>query len=165
MPERWVLNASPLIVLAKMGREDLLLALADEIVVPRAVATEIDAGPAEDRARQVLASGRFTIVDTPSPSAVILAWDLGTGETAVLSFALTRTGWTVILDDAAARKCARSLSLPVKGTFAIILLAKQRGLVPSAVDVLGALRATGFRLDDRIIHEVLRRTVGEDWIP
>jgi len=42
--ERWVLNASPLIVLAHIGREDLLFALADEVVVPRAVALEIQEG-------------------------------------------------------------------------------------------------------------------------
>ena len=56
MSERWILNASPLIVLARIDHTDLLLALADELVVPRAVAAEIEAGPAGDRARQ---AGRF----------------------------------------------------------------------------------------------------------
>jgi predicted nucleic acid-binding protein len=45
MTERWVINASPLITLAKVGLENLLLQLPDSIVVPRAVATEIAAGP------------------------------------------------------------------------------------------------------------------------
>ncbi len=63
MPERWVLNASPLIVLARIGLEELFLALTDQVVVPRAVAVEIQAGPVTDRARQALDTGRFTIVD------------------------------------------------------------------------------------------------------
>ena len=57
VPEHWVLNASPLIVLSRAGHENLLLDLPDQVVVPRAVALEIQAGPVEDRAKQALASG------------------------------------------------------------------------------------------------------------
>jgi len=163
--ERWILNASPLIVLACIERTDLLLALADELVVPRAVAAEIKAGLASDRARRAIEAGKFDIVDTPLPPAEVLAWDLGAGETAVLSLALAEDGWTVILDDAMARKCARSFSRRVKGTLGIILLAQQRGLIPSAAEVIRSLRATGFHLDDQTIREALARTTGERWIP
>jgi predicted nucleic acid-binding protein len=158
--ERWILNASPLIVLARIERADLLFALADELVVPRPVAAEIKAGPSSDRARQAIEAGKFVIVDTPLPSAEVLAWDLGAGETAVLSLALI-----VILDDAMARKCARSFSRRVRGTLGIILLAQLRGLIPSAAEVIRSLRATGFHLDDKIIREALARTTGEEWIP
>lgn len=138
MTERWVLNASPLIVLAHVGQERLFRALADDVVVPRAVVKEIKAGPADDRARQAIAGGRFAIVDAV-PAPEILAWDLGAGETAVLSYALEEPGRTVILDDAAARKCARSFDLRLKGALAVIILAKQRKLIPSAADVLRSL--------------------------
>jgi len=160
--ERWVLNASPLIVLARVGQEHLFQALADEIAIPRAVTEEIEAGPPGDPARQAVAGGRFPVVDT-EPSLEILAWDLGMGETAVLSLALAEPGWTVILDDAAARNCARSFGLSLKGTLAIVILAKQRGLVSSAADVLRSLLAIGFRLDEQVIREALSRTVGEMW--
>ena len=165
MAEHWVLNASPLIVLARIGRQNLLPALADQIVVPQAVAAEIQAGPAQDQARQALATGQFTIVDTPSPPPELLSWDLGSGETSVLSLAIAEPTWTVILDDAAARKCARSFSLSVKGTLAIVLLAKQRGLIPSAAQTIQALINVGFRLDDQVIREALAHTVGETWEP
>ena len=151
MSERWVLNASPLIVLARIDRTDLLFALADDLVVPSAVAAEIEAGPASDRARQAIEAGKFVIADTPPPPAEVLAWDLGVGETAVLSLALAEDGWTVILDDAMARKCARSFSRRLKGTLGVILLAQQRGLIASAAEVIRSLRATGFHLDDQII--------------
>jgi len=160
--EQWVLNASPLIVLARVGQEHLLHTLADEVVVPRAVAVEIEAGPADDPVRQVMAGGYFTIVEA-IPVPEVLAWDLGAGETAVLSYALSKPGWTVILDDAAARKCARSFGLRLKGTLAVVILAKQRGSIPSATDVLRSLLNTGFRLDENVIREALSRTVGEKW--
>ena len=41
MPERWVVNASPLIALGSIGRLDLLTSLADEVVIPEIVAEEL----------------------------------------------------------------------------------------------------------------------------
>lgn len=165
MAEHWVLNASPLIVLARVGLESLPMSLADQVVVPRSVAEEIEVGPLLDPTRQSFASGRFVIVDTPSPPPELLAWDLGHGETAVLSWAIAHAGWTGILDDAEARKCARAFSVPVKGTLACVLLAKQRGLIPSAAEILQSMINAGFRLDDRLVQDALARTVGETWPP
>lgn len=165
MSENWVVNASPLIVLTRIGYEDLLLALADQVVIPRLVAEEIQAGPVRDPARQILLAGRFTIVDTPPPPPELLAWDLGQGETAVLSLAVAERTWTAILDDAAARRYARSFSIPVKGTLGLVLLARQRSVIASAAEVIQLLVAGGFRLDDRLIREALARTVGEAWPP
>lgn len=47
MIERWIVDASPLIVLAKVNHQHLLTALADEVVVPQAVVDEINAGPVD----------------------------------------------------------------------------------------------------------------------
>jgi predicted nucleic acid-binding protein len=163
--ERWILNASPLIVLARVGQTRLFTALAERVMVPSAVAAEIDAGPDDDPARAILQARHFEIIAAPPAAPELLNWDLGAGETAVLSVALAEPGWIAILDDAAARKCARSFSLPVKGTLAVVLLARQKGLIPSAVEVLRSIRASGFRLDDRVIEEALARTVGERWSP
>jgi predicted nucleic acid-binding protein len=89
---------------------------------------------------------------------------LGKGETAVLSYAFTHPGWVAILDDGAARRCARSLSITITGTLAVVILAKQHNLIQSAVEVLQALRGADFRLDDSIIGEALARSVGEQWM-
>jgi predicted nucleic acid-binding protein len=160
--ERWVLNASPLIVLARVGQDYLFRALVEEVAIPRAVVAEIEAGPSGDSARAAIGGSHFKIVDA-APTPEILAWDLGAGETAVLSYAVAEPGWTVILDDASARKCAQSLNLRLKGTLAVVVLAKQRGLIASASDVLHALIETGFRLDEDVVREALARTVGEKW--
>lgn len=165
MAEHWVVNASPLIVLARIRQEALLLSLAEQVVVPRAVAVEIEAGPSQDEARQALDSGRFTIVDTPPPPPELLAWDLGSGETAVLSLAMTEKKWTAILDDAAARRCAHGFSVSLKGTLAVVLLARQRDLVPSAAGVMQALIGVGFRIDKDLLIKTLAQTVGESWPP
>ena len=36
MSEQWVVNASPLILLARIGREDLLRTLPKRVAIPRA---------------------------------------------------------------------------------------------------------------------------------
>jgi predicted nucleic acid-binding protein len=162
MPERWVLNASPIIALASVGSEKLLVSLADRVVVPRVVVTEILAGP-KDNAYRLISAAQFEIVDSPLPAPELLTWDLGKGETAVISFAMAEPGWIAILDDGVARKCARSFSIRIKGTLAIVIIAKRRGLIGSAADLLRALRASGFRLDDRVVRETLKQSVGEAW--
>jgi predicted nucleic acid-binding protein len=160
--ERWVVNASPLICLAKIGLSDLLLKLPDETVVPKAVLEEIQVGPEDDPAQKVLISGKFPIVEV-AVAPEILAWDLGKGESAVLSYALANVGWSAIIDDRAARKCAHSFSIPLKGTLAIVILSKKRGLISSAADILHSLQMAGLRLDDEVIRGALKQTVGEDW--
>lgn len=162
MPERWVLNASPIISLARVDRANLLFSIPDEVVVPQAVFDEVMAGPATDAARVFLQSKESVIVTSES-SSEITPWDLGRGETAVLSFALANPNYVAVLDDAAARKCANSFSIPVKGTLAVVLLAKQKNLIPSAADVLHSLRTAGFHLDDRIIEKALKDVTGESW--
>lgn len=162
MPERWVVNASPLISLGRIGCESWLTELADEVVIPEDVASEVAAGP-DDQARRAVCAGMIPVVAAPPPTPELSAWDLGKGETSVLSYTLANPGWTAILDDGAARRCGRSLGLRVKGCLAIVILARQHGLTDSAAQVLSALRAQGFRLKDQVIAQALRATVGEDW--
>ena len=162
MPERWVVNASPLIVLAKINHQHLLTQLTDEIIVPQAVLIEINAGPLYDPARQFFKTAPLPTVVVP-PDPIILAWDLGAGETAVLSYAYGNSGWKAVIDDGAARRCAHALANPLLGTLGIIIRARQAGLIPAAVPVLKALQSEGFRIDERVIRTVLSQTVGETW--
>ena len=50
---RWVVDTSPLVFLAKMGRLDLLRQSAELVTIPRAVLTEVHAKP--DAATYVIA--------------------------------------------------------------------------------------------------------------
>jgi predicted nucleic acid-binding protein len=95
--------------------------------------------------------------------AVVLEWGLGSGESGVLALSLENPGCTAVLDDAAARRCARSLRIPLIGTLGAILRAKRLGLIASAAEAVVALRAAGLRLDDDTIRISLQRAVGEDW--
>ena len=49
--KKWVVNASPLIILAKVDQISLLKDLCEEMIIPFGVKKEIDEGPENDPAR------------------------------------------------------------------------------------------------------------------
>jgi predicted nucleic acid-binding protein len=160
--EVWVANASPIIVLAKAGHLELLQELPGELVLPEAVVAEVLAGPESDPARQALQGGWGLRQAPAAVPSELLEWGLGPGETAVLALARERSPCTAILDDAAARTCAKAFGVPLLGTLGVVLRAKKRGLIPQAADLLKAIRAAGLHLDDRTIRLALGR-IGETW--
>ncbi len=87
--------------------------------------------------------------------AVIQSWDLGAGESSVLTWAYAHRGTLAIVDDLAARRCAAALNLPVRGTLGLVLLAKQHGRVEAARPVLQAMRASGMYLSDEVLNRAL----------
>jgi predicted nucleic acid-binding protein len=158
----WVVNASPIIVLAKARRLHLLNDLCRELLVPEAVVAEVLAGPPSDPARQTLQRGWAVTVTPQSIAPGLLEWGLGLGETAVLAVALERTPATALLDDAAARTCAKALGIEVMGSLGVVLRAKRNAIIPSAADVLRALRIAGLHLDDDVARSALQG-IGETW--
>jgi predicted nucleic acid-binding protein len=158
----WVVNASPVITLAKAGHLALLMEMANEILLPEAVVAELLMAPVTDPARQAVASGWGTRVPVTQMPDIVLEWGLGAGETAVLAVALARGDCTAVLDDAAGRKCARTLGIPVIGTLGVVLRAKYQGRIASAARIMQDLRAAGLYLDDATITNILH-SAGETW--
>jgi predicted nucleic acid-binding protein len=93
-----------------------------------------------------------TVKDIPQS---ILAWDLGRGESEVLAHAKGVEDCAAVLDDRAARHCARAVRVRVLGTGKILVLAKQRGLIPSVKAEIEHLTAAEFRLSDALIQKLL----------
>jgi predicted nucleic acid-binding protein len=152
-----VVNASPLILLTAAEQLSLLPALADEIVVPGAVFRELKAGESRDLATTSIRSAKWAkVVESPPASPSIAAWDLGAGETAVLSWAERQTGFTCVLDDRAARNCARAVGLPYVGTLGLVLAAKEAGLLATARPVLERMSSAGYFLAGKILEQALR---------
>jgi predicted nucleic acid-binding protein len=154
--EHWVVNASPLIVLAKAGLVDLLPRLCETMVIPFGVAEEVGRGSPDDPAKLwlKLQGGEF-LREVGHVSSEVRGWDLGKGESEVLQWALVHPGVEAILDDRAARQCARTLDLPVRGTLGVLLKARKRGLIPGLASVLDQLGAVGFYIHPSIRTKAL----------
>ncbi|HEX6987814.1 MAG TPA: DUF3368 domain-containing protein [Planctomycetaceae bacterium] len=161
MTEPAAVNASPLIFLARAGLLDLLRLTGLTVVVPQPVADEVRRGGPADPAAAALDATPWLRVEPAGPvPPLVAAWDLGPGESAVLTWALHRPGSEAILDDLAGRRCAAALGIPVRGTLGLVLIAKCRGVVPAARPVLEQLRRTGMYLSDRVLNAALAQ-VGE----
>jgi predicted nucleic acid-binding protein len=154
---RWVVNASPVILLGDIGHLYLLEALCDALVVPDAVAREVEQGPIEDAAQRWLQTGgRLHVREMLPLDPQVASWDLGSGESAVLTWARVNPGYEAILDDRAARKCAEALRIPVRGTLGVLLVAKHHGLIPTVQPALDALVRAGLRISPELVEATLR---------
>ncbi|MEN8217832.1 MAG: DUF3368 domain-containing protein [Pseudomonadota bacterium] len=162
MVKRPVIDASPLIFLSRAGKLDLLQQVVNtDVVVPVAVETEIQQYGEDDVTVQAVAQTNWLVlVNTPPIPKVIQSYHLGTGESAVLTLGSLNPNTEVIIDDLAARRCASALGIPVRGTLGLVVMAKQRGIIPAARPIVEQLLQSGMYLSGSVINKVLA-LVGE----
>ncbi len=159
--ETVIVNASPLIGLFRAGLEHILGEMWGEVLVPDAVWREVTAAGKTDRAALGLPRAEWAKrVSSVELAPLVAAWDLGAGESGVLSLALTREPARVVVDDAQARKCAQALGLRLSGTGGVLVLAKRRGLIAKVSDALDNLTESGFRLSP-VTASLLKAYAGE----
>jgi predicted nucleic acid-binding protein len=85
--ERWVINASPVILLSKANVIHLLPKLCDELVIPSGVVTEVGVGERGDLGRKWLAGEGVRFIKPALPIAEeLISAELGRGEAEVLSW-------------------------------------------------------------------------------
>jgi predicted nucleic acid-binding protein len=151
-----VLNASPVIILARSGFLDLVPKLVSSPLIPRAVVNEIQAGNADDPALEFLSSPSWlAIVDLNPPLSPLAIWRLGQGESEVLEYARRNPGTVAVLDDKAARRSATALNIPVIGTLGLLLAAKKSGLLASLEAAIDRVKSSGLFVDDAVASRII----------
>jgi len=155
-----IVDSSPLIVLLKSDLENILPELFEEIIVPEAVWEEVLAGKDDIAKRKMPHLAWVKRVVNTNSSEIIKNYNLGKGERAVLNFALTISESRVLLDDFAARKCAKALNLKILGTGGLLILAKQKNLISSVSEAVEKVRFSGLWLSDEIIN-IIKEKAGE----
>jgi len=159
---RVVVNPSPLICLFKSGLAELFPALFKDVAVPEAVIKEVMAKGTVDFAAQTLISNSWIRrIGNVAIDPRVASWDLGAGESAVLSFTLKNPKYWAIMDDRAARRCAMALQCHYIGTLGIIVLAQKRGIIRSVRETLGKLQNAGLWISETLVNEICRK-VGEE---
>lgn len=154
---RVVSNTSPLLYLHQIGRLDVVPRLYRRIVVPQAVADELDRGRAEGHdAPDCRAHDWMALETIPIPAMLRLITALGAGEAEALALALATPTDLLILDDAAARRLAAAEGLPFVGTLGVLLQAKRQRLVDRVMPLVAELTTRGFRITEELAREVAR---------
>ena len=153
----WIFNASPVILLGKIHQLHLIEALSPGFRIPRSVIEEIGVGCSDDPAVKWLKKPSIAdhIVDAPTAPPFLVQWDLGAGETAVLSLALAQNGAVAVLDDLAARKFALAFHVPLLGTLGLLVRAKNAGLVERIAPHIQSLESAGANLSHAVITRAL----------
>lgn len=156
MAEQPVVNTSPLVFLSRAHLLPLLRLAGPQLVIPRSVVNEIAVrGPLDSTVRAIEETDWLQVVEDPGIPATIARWDLGAGESAVLAWAAAHPGSEVVMDDLPARRCAAELGIRARGTLGLVLVAKQRGLIPAAKPVLDQLHQSGMYLSRALMTRIL----------
>jgi predicted nucleic acid-binding protein len=123
-----VSDASPLIILSKLGRLPLLNRLYDRILIPQAVYQEaVVAGLREGHADAIAVDHLVRLGHITVQSVELLDQDqesmsgIDRGEAEVIALARTVGADFALIDNAHARRAARFLGVPVRGTVGILL--------------------------------------------
>lgn len=146
--------------MAKAGLLDLLRGDAATVEVPAVVAAEIRAHSVDAAVSALDAIPWLRVVPSPALPPLILAWDLGAGESSVLAQALANPGTIAVLDDLEARRCAQVLGIAVRGTLGLVLRARRKGSIPAAKPTIQLLRQAGLYLSEALVARILS-LVGE----
>jgi predicted nucleic acid-binding protein len=156
-------DASPLIGLSNVDGLPWLPALFGKVWIPTEVHDEVLSGHVSrgEAAIRSAIKHKWLAIWKGVPADAELP-HLDEGESACIRIALKHRGDALLLiDERAGRAVAQEHGIRVAGTAAVIGMAKQRGLIPSAKVVFARLHASDFRISAEVIRTVLAH-VGEN---
>jgi predicted nucleic acid-binding protein len=147
-------DTSPINYLCQIGHIEILPAIFGRVVVPSAVAMELEHSAAPESVHHFITNPPAWLeICDPSREFPSIG-DLGDGEQQALALAAELRADLLIVDDLEARSAAEARSITVIGTLGVLKLASGRKLV----DLTGAfadLQACGFYISENLKREML----------
>lgn len=156
MPRVVISDTSPLRYLVLIGQADLLPALYTEVLIPEAVADELNQPATPEPVRRWIAhrpSWLHVVPLTARPASLSLP-DLDTGEHDAILLALHLKADLLLMDEREGVEEARRLGLTVTGTLGVLDRAAENGLIELA-PAIASLRQTNFRVDPGLLDRLL----------
>lgn len=156
-----VSDSGPLIGFARVARLDLLRRVIGEVYIPEAVYEEVVVRGERKPGATEIARATW-IVRKPLDD---LEWlrrlpgSLHAGEREAIALAW-ETGLPLLMDELRGRSHADQLGIRLYGILAVLGDGRRRGLIGAVAPVIDELRASGYRLKDRVVQEFLG-SIGE----
>ena len=148
-------DASPINVLVRIKLIHILPKLYGRVLIPPAVADELNDPRAPQDVRDFMA-GSPTWVEIGAPSSLLDLPSIGLGERAAISLACERKADLLLIDDKRGRRAALRLNLRIVGTIGVLELAASRGLA-SLQEAFDRIRKTDFSASDELLDAALAR--------
>ncbi len=158
---RIICNTSPLIGLMKINRIDLLFEIFDEVIIPKAVYDELCKNENSHRQeaetiKSLVANGKLTVYNVANEIAVrTMFGKLHYGELEVIVGAKELNLDFAVIDEKAARKTASAFLIKTIGILGILLLAKEKKILPLIKPEIDKLRGTGYRISENLYERIL----------
>jgi uncharacterized protein len=154
-------DTSPLSNLALVAGLFLLKEIYQTIVIPQAVAEELENGRDEDPRIAVVLSLDWVQVQQASNLKLIAelrnTYLLDRGEAEAIALALELKTDGLLIDERLGRREAARLGISITGVLGVLLIAKRRGLILQVRLMMDALMTeAGFRVSNQLYEEVLR---------
>jgi uncharacterized protein len=155
-----VADSSPLVVLAKLGRFDLLNRLFSRIYISPEVHYEVAvAGASLPGALEVSRAEWIEVKAVEDPARLSEAkrrYRLGSGEMSAILLSKELGGKPVLLDDDRARKRAKAEGLEILGSVGVLERLYLRGYLPNLRNVFRQLLEHNVYIDQRLLNLRLR---------
>ena len=154
-----VSNASPLIFLAKIERLDLLNSY--EATIPQQVYEEVIKGiESRDDAQKIksLVERKIIRIEETEIAKELEQHNLGNGEKAAISLAISKNIGHILLDEKKARRAARFNKLKPIGTVGILLEAHKNNKINKKEinELIKKLIENGYRMNEALILKLLK---------
>lgn len=155
---RIVCDTSPLILLAKIDRLELLFRLYTQTAIPISVLDEVRVRPTEETtAIESLVENQAIQIQRVSPQVLeSVPADLGAGEREAIALAIETDANMIVLDDREGRRVARERELSVTGTIGVLVEARARDMVASVRKEMDRLIEAGMWIDEAFYHRILQ---------
>jgi len=157
---RVVSDTTPLISLLKISQLDLLQRLYGEILIPKAVFNEVEAGKGKHFYTDFLKLPWIKVVGIANEEALNQFFDLDAGEAEAIVLATELHADLILVDEKLGRWHAKHAGLKVSGTIGVLIKAKREGLIPGIKQMLDDLIARNVWIGEKLKTEILKQ-VGE----
>ncbi len=154
-----VSNASPLIILSKLGEFDLLPRLFTDIVIAPEVWDEVVVKGVGLPGATEVQQAPWIRVEPVINAAQIIAWqaqhNLGLGELATILLAKELTADLALIDERRARLLAQAEGVSPFGTIGMLELGYRKGEIADLRQMYQSLLNVGARVDRRVLNQSL----------
>jgi len=150
-----VSDTSSINYLVIIGYIEVLLPLFGTVIIPEQVLKELMADDTPQVVRDWI-DAKPDWLEVHDAKPILIVPRLHSGESAAIGLALEIQPDTVLIDERFARSFARLQGLEVTGVLGVLERAHQQGLLDLET-ALNKLKATSFRISERLLEDVLKR--------
>ena len=156
-----VSDTTPLITLMKAGRLGILHSLFGEVRIPEAVFSEATGNETFKNEADIIRNSEYIKVvkvrDQRQVEFLQRATGLDIGESEAIIYADKIKADLLLMDEAAGRKVAQNMSLPITGSIGILIKAYKSGIITAdeADDALGWIKKANRHISESLINKAL----------